>query len=285
MVPLEHAYADVNGVRLHYATAGHGKLILFVHGFPEFWYAWKEQLAEFGQDHQAVAVDMRGYNLSSKPEELAAYLLPTLVEDLRSLADHLGHQRFVLVGHDWGGVVAWAFAMTHPDRLDKLVIINAPHPLIFQRELQQNRAQQEASRYILRFQSPDVEQVLLANDCAVLVEMVLGNDLRNGHITEADRKAYLEAWTRPGALTGGLNYYRANRTGASASSPAFPPRPIDVPTLVIWGLRDTALLPGNLDGLDQYVRKLHVERVAEADHWIVHQQPARVNASIRAFLR
>jgi pimeloyl-ACP methyl ester carboxylesterase len=285
MVPLEHAFADVNGVRLHYATAGQGTLILFVHGFPEFWYAWREQLAEFGRDHQAVAVDMRGYNLSSKPEELAAYLLPTLVEDLRSLADHLGHKRFVLVGHDWGGVVAWAFAMSHPERLEQLIIINAPHPLIFQRELQLNPAQQEASRYILRFQSPDVEQVLLANDCAVLVEMVLGNDLRNGHITEADREAYLEAWTRPGALTGGLNYYRANRTGASAPPPAFPPRPIDVPTLVIWGMRDTALLPGNLDGLDQYVRKLTVERVAEVDHWIVHQQPARVNASIRAFLR
>lgn len=284
MVPLEHAYADLNGVRLHYATAGHGKLILFVHGFPEFWYAWREQLAEFGRDHQAVAVDLRGYNLSSKPEELAAYLLPALVEDLRSLADHLGHQRFVLVGHDWGGVVAWAFAMTHPDRLEKLVIINAPHPLVFQRELQHNPAQQEASRYILRFQSPEVEQVLLANDCAVLVEMVLGNDLRNGHLTEADRQAYLEAWTRPGALTGGLNYYRANRTGASAPPPAFRPGPIDVPTLVIWGMRDTALLPGNLDGLDQVVRNLTVERVTDADHWIVHQQPTRVNASIRAFL-
>jgi pimeloyl-ACP methyl ester carboxylesterase len=284
MVPLEHAYADVNGVRLHYATAGHGKLILFVHGFPEFWYAWRDQLAEFGRDHQAVAVDMRGYNLSSKPEELAAYLLPALVEDLRSLADHLGHQRFVLVGHDWGGVVAWAFAMTHPERLEKLVIINAPHPLVFQRELQHNPAQQEASRYILRFQSPEVEQVLLMNDCAVLVEMVLGNDLRNGHLTEADRQAYLGAWTRPGALTGGLNYYRANRTGASAPPPAFRPGPIDVPTLVIWGMGDTALLPGNLDGLDQVVRKLTVERVTDADHWIVHQQPTRVNASIRAFL-
>ena len=280
----EHRWADVNGVRLHYATAGHGKLILFVHGFPEFWYAWREQLAEFGRDHQAVAVDMRGYNLSSKPEELTAYLLPALVEDLRSLADHLGHQHFVLVGHDWGGVVAWAFAMTHPERLEKLVIINAPHPLVFQRELQQNPAQQEASRYILRFQSPEVEQVLLANDCAVLVEMVLGKDLRNGHLTEADRQAYLEAWTRPGALTGGLNYYRANRTGASAPPPAFRPGPIDVPTLVIWGMGDTALLPGNLDGLDQYVGKLTVERVTEADHWIVHQQPTRVNASIRAFL-
>jgi pimeloyl-ACP methyl ester carboxylesterase len=228
---------------------------------------------------------MRGYNLSSKPEELAAYLLPALVEDLRSLADHLGHQHFVLVGHDWGGVVAWAFAMTHPDRLEKLVIINAPHPFIFQRELQHNPAQQEASRYILRFQSPEVEQVLLANDCAVLVEMVLGKDLRNGYVTEADRQAYLEAWTRPGALTGGLNYYRANRTGASAPPPAFRPGPIDVPTLVIWGMRDTALLPGNLDGLDQYVRNLTVEPVTDADHWIIHQQPTRVSASIRAFIQ
>src|SRR3972149_11398250 len=114
---MEHAYADVNGVRLHYVTAGAGPLIVFVHGFPEFWYMWRRQLEEFARDHQAVAPDMRGYNLSAKPADPAQYEVRHLVEDLRALADHLGPRRFVLVGHDWGGAVAWAFALAHPDRL------------------------------------------------------------------------------------------------------------------------------------------------------------------------
>ena len=123
---MEHGYAYVNGVRLHYVAEGRGRLILFAHGFPEFWYEWRRQLAEFGRDHRAVAFDMRGYNLSSKPAEVAQYAVPHLVADLRALVEHLGYRRFVLVGHDWGGVVAWAFAIAHPDWLDRLVIVNAP---------------------------------------------------------------------------------------------------------------------------------------------------------------
>ena len=122
---LKHEYADVNGVRLHYVTAGKGKLIMFVHGFPEFWYEWKNQLLEFGNDHQAVAPDMRGYNLSSKPSEVDQYQVKYMVEDLRALAEKLGHKKFILVAHDWGGAIAWAFAIAHPDYLEKLVIINA----------------------------------------------------------------------------------------------------------------------------------------------------------------
>jgi len=123
---LKHEYSEVNGQRFHYVTAGKGKLIIFLHGFPEFWYEWKNQLAEFGRDYQAVAPDMRGYNLSSKPGEVEQYQVKYLVEDLRALAEKLGHKKFILVAHDWGGAVAWAFAMAHPDRLEKLVIINAP---------------------------------------------------------------------------------------------------------------------------------------------------------------
>ena len=127
-------YVHVNGVRLHVVTAGKGPLILFLHGFPEFWYEWKDQLAEFGKDHLAVAPDMRGYNLSDKPEALDQYKINLLVEDVRALADHFSHQKkFVLVAHDWGGAVAWAFAIAHPEMLDKLVIVNAPHPGVFGR--------------------------------------------------------------------------------------------------------------------------------------------------------
>src|SRR5438034_5312810 len=177
---LKHEYAEVNGQRLHYVTAGKGKLIIFVHGFPEFWYEWKNQLAEFGRDYQAVAPDMRGYNLSSKPAEIDQYQLKYLVEDLRALIEHLGHKKLILVGHDWGGVVAWVFAMAHPEQLEKLVIVNAPHPGIFQRELKENPAQQQASQYMLMFRSTDAEQILSANGYAPLVEAVLGEGLKQG---------------------------------------------------------------------------------------------------------
>ena len=157
---LKHEYADVNGVRLHYVTAGKGKLIMFVHGFPEFWYEWKNQLAEFGRDYQAVAPDMRGYNLSSKPAGVDQYQVKYMVEDLRALAEKLGHKKFILVAHDWGGAIAWAFAIAHPDYLEKLVIINAPHPGVFQRELRDNPKQQQASSYMLMFRGAQAEQTL-----------------------------------------------------------------------------------------------------------------------------
>src|SRR3989338_1248218 len=212
---MEHAYAEVNGIRLHYVTAGTGPLILFVHGFPEFWYMWRRQLEEFARDHQAVAPDMRGYNLSSKPDGVAAYEVRHLVEDLRALADHLGHRRFVLVGHDLGE----------------------------------------------RF-------------------------------TEAERAAYVEAWSQPGALTGGLNYSRAAGAGPPAADGA-PARSfggdparlaVRVPTLVIWGERDRALLPGNLEGLERFVPDLRVRRVPHASHWVVHEEPELVNRAIREVL-
>jgi pimeloyl-ACP methyl ester carboxylesterase len=286
-----HHYADVNGVRLHYAAEGQGPLLMFVHGFPEFWYAWQGQLAEFGRDHFAVAPDMRGYNLSSKPAELDSYAVPLLVEDLVALADHLGHRRFTLVAHDWGGAIAWAVALLHPDRLERLVIVNAPHPAIFQRLLAEHPGQQKASQYMLFFRGAEAEATLAADNFALLRQMVLGEGQPWGWATEADRTAYLEAWAQPGALTGGLNFYRAARVGPPA--PGETPRNlagdlsgwvVKVPTLVIWGEKDTALLPENLDGLDRVVSDLTIRRVANGTHWVAHEQPALVNLHIREFL-
>lgn len=290
---LKHEYADVNGVRLHYVTAGEGKLIMFVHGFPEFWYAWKGQLAEFGHDHQAVAMDTRGYNLSSKPDDVEQYRMPLLVEDLLALADHLGHHTFVLVGHDWGGIIAWAFAAQHPERLEKLVIINSPHPAIFRRQLLQNPEQQKASAYMLFFRTPQAELALSANHYAALVDAVMGEGLKQGYFSEDDRKAYIEAWSQPGALTGGLNYYRAARAGppAAGEAPAsgdfardLPSLVVRVPTLVIWGEKDAFLLTGNLDGLDTFVPNLTLRRLADGSHWVIHEKPQLVNTLIRDFL-
>ena len=292
---LRHEYADVNGIRLHYVTAGEGKLIMFAHGFPEFWYEWKNQLAEFERDYQAVAPDMRGYNLSSKPTDVDQYQVNYLVEDLRVLAEHLGHKRFILVGHDWGGAVAWAFAIYHPDCLEKLIIINGPHPGVFERELRENPAQQRASQYMLVFRSPKAEQILSADNYAALVDAVLGEGLKQGYFTEEDRKAYIEAWSQPGALTGGLNYYRAAGVGPPTSEAAhwragdstasgLSSLTVKVPTLVIWGEKDEALLTGNLEGLDRFVTDLTMKRIPDGSHWVIHEKPGLVNSYIRDFI-
>ena len=264
-------------------------MILFLHGFPEFWYAWREQLADFGMDHRAVAVDMRGYNLSSKPADVAAYAMPHLIEDVGALIQHLGYTTCTLVAHDWGGVVAWAFAMRHPEMLDRLVIINAPHPAIFGRELRENPAQQRASQYMRMFRSPEGEATLAANNYAALVNGVL---TPAEAFTDDDRAAYIAAWSQPGALTGGLNYYRAAQIGppttdqerAATATLAPSATTIAVPTLVIWGERDTALLTGNLDGLDGVVADLTIVRIPEGTHWVIHEMPARITGEIRNFL-
>lgn len=287
-----HEYADVNGIRLHYVTTGKGKLIMFLHGFPEFWYEWKNQLVEFGRDYQAVAPDMRGYNLSSKPADVEQYRTRYLVEDLRALAERLGHKKFILAGHDWGGAVAWFFAITHPEMLEKLIIINAPHPAVFQRELRENPAQQQASAYMLQFRSPQAEQILSANTYDALVRTVMGERLAQGIFTEEDRQAYIEAWSQPGALTGGLNYYRAARLvppsddSAEGTSAGVDPSAlmVNVPTLVIWGEQDRFLLTGNLEGLERFVPHMTIKRVPDGTHWIIHEKPALVNAAIREFI-
>ena len=343
---IRHEFADVNGVQIHYAIARPGnhenagaaergvaareavahssaagdasergapargagtKLIVFLHGFPEFWYAWRRQLEEFGRDFIAVAPDMRGYNLSSKPAAVEEYDIGKLVGDVRGLveylaaAHHLGAARCVLVGHDWGGVVAWATAMACPEIVERLVIVNAPHPKIFERELRENPKQQEASQYMLVFRSAQAEAMMSANNFAMMQETILGEGMRQGHISEADRKAYVEAWSQPGALTGGLNYYRAAEVGPGGGGPAgggsgggghdaFKTRhpvasfEVKAPTLVIWGEKDPYILTGNLDGLERYVPKLTVERIPDATHWVVHEKSARVNELIRDFL-
>lgn len=315
---IRHSYADVNGIRLHYASAGAAagasKLIIFLHGFPEFWYAWREQLVEFGRDYFVVAPDMRGYNLSSKPAEVEQYEISQLVGDVRALIAHLGAKSCVLVGHDWGGVVAWAAAIACPEVVEKVVIINAPHPGIFRRELAQNPAQQQASQYMRVLRTLEAEAMMSANNFELMQKGILGDGLRQGYFTEADRQAYVEAWSQPGALTAGLNYYRAAKLGPPAEAwakeglPAakaglqagqvgapsgagnqasrmnLPSLDVKPPTLVIWGEKDPYLLTGNLNGLDNYVRSLQVERVPDGTHWVVHEKPALVNSLIRNFL-
>lgn len=290
---LKHEFAEVNGIRLHYATAGAGKLILFAHGFPEFWYEWKHQLEDFGRDYWAVAPDLRGYNLSSKPADSDQYRMHDLVEDVRALQHHLGVKKMILVGHDWGGAIAWTFAALHPHLLERLVIINAPHPALLQRELRENPEQQQASQYMLIFRASQAESILSANDYQMMVENVLAEGLELGTCTAEDKEAYLTAWAQPDALSGGLNYYRAARIGPPLDerdltrgylAEDFSHFKIHVPTLVIWGEGDAFLVENNLVGLERYVSNLTIRRIPEGSHWVVHRKPKVVNAAIREFI-
>lgn len=282
-----------NGTRLHYASAGErgGPLILFVHGFPEFWYEWEAQLKEFGVDHFAVAPDLRGFNLSDMPADLSAYKAKHIVDDLRLLTAHLGYEKFVLVAHDWGGAIAWNFAIALPQLLHKLIIVNAPHPYLFMQALATDPAQRSASEYMNWLRAEGSEAALAKDGFARLEGLLNGmGQSPTPWFTPEVRARYHECWSR--GLTGGVNYYRA--------SPLHPPTGehpgplklqldpagfrIEVPTRVIWGENDIALPKTLLDGLDGLIDDLRIERIPEGSHWIIHEQPERVNRLLRGFL-
>lgn len=287
-------YADLsNGMRLHYASAGEkGRpLMLFVHGFPEFWYEWEAQLQEFGGDYFAVAPDLRGFNLSSMPSELSAYKAKHIVDDLRLLAGHLGYDKFVMVAHDWGGAVAWNFAIALPQLLHKLVIINSPHPYLFTKALAEDPEQKAASQYMNWLRAEGSETALAKDDFALLEGLLNGMGRSpTPWFTPEVRARYHECWSR--GLTGGVNYYRASPlhppTGDHPGPLKLQLNPEDfrikVPTGVIWGEQDIALPKSLLNGLEDLIDNVKIERIPEGTHWIVHEQPERVNRLIRSFL-
>jgi len=287
-------FAEVNDIKIHYIKAGpeDGELIIFLHGFPQFWYMWRDQLLEFSKDYLVVAPDMRGYNLSSKPTEIEQYQIKFIVEDIRALAEeHFNRKKFILVGHDWGGVIAYPFANAHPNLLEKLIIINAPHPNVFARLLANNKDQQSSSQYVLFFRTKNAEGFLLAKNYKNLFDAITTPEM---DFSDDDKQMYINAWSQPGALTGGLNYYRAtelkppsqgeNVTNLTNNQSELRPVMIDVPTLVIWGEKDTALTTYNLDGLNEFVPDLTVKKIPEGSHWIINEQPDKVNSLIREFL-
>ncbi|MCX7148772.1 MAG: alpha/beta hydrolase [Rhodocyclales bacterium] len=295
---MEHFFASVNGIRLHCVAEGRADapLMVFIHGFPEFWYCWHGQLEEFGKDHRAVAFDLRGHNLSDKPDGVEAYHVKPLLEDLRQLIEHLqagrDHKSCILVAHDWGGAIAWTFAAAYPQYVKKLVIINAPHTVPFARALASDPVQQEASHYMLLLRHAKAERVLEANNYERLLKMFSRTADGRCALTDEEIPLYRDAWSQPGALSSALNLYRA--------SPLYPPTADDpgagslkldpaaltvrVPTLVIWGEADTALGVTLLDGLQGVVPDLRIKRIPEGSHWVIHEQPQQVSAAIREFL-
>ena len=280
-------------VQLHYASCGvpGAPLMLFLHGFPEFWYAWRAVLPAFGDRFHAVAPDLRGYNLSDKPADVRAYRASALVADVDALVRGLGHERCVLVAHDWGGAVAWSFAIAHPQRVAKLVILNAPHPVPFARALAGDAEQQTASQYMNWLRRPGSEAVLARDGFARLDDFFLrlgGAAWFRGEV----RDAYHAAWAQPGAIAGAVAYYRASPLhppsgddpGAARLQLADSDFVVRTKTLVVWGERDTALRPVLLEGLERLVPDLRVVRLPAATHWLVHEQPQRVIREIAEFV-
>jgi epoxide hydrolase 4 len=308
--PFQDHYADVNGMRLHYASAGQGPLVLFLHGYPSFWYQWKDQMLEMGRDHLAVGLDMRGYNLSSRPEGLEPYLMKHLVEDVRQFAEQITGKgrKFVLVGHDWGANVAWVFAMVHPEMLEKLVIVNGAHPFISERELRENPAQRYASNYFFVFngylapgEQPPDESTTRDTATRRAHGGFVDAEVKSGRYTEADRQVWIDAWSQPGSTTAGLNYYRANhrnppfndRHPASTIPHSWSAKEvtagakstiIKTRTFVIWGMKDGAILSSHLSGLDKWVPDLRVKLYPDDDHWVMLAKGRQVAQDIRQFI-
>jgi pimeloyl-ACP methyl ester carboxylesterase len=291
---LEHHFADLDEGRLHYVSRGEGDPIVFLHGFPQFWFLWRHQLDDLGRDHAVYAPDMRGYNLSDKPKEPDAYRMRHLLADIRGLADELEIAPFTLVGHDWGGIVAWAFALKHPDLLERLVIIDAPPPFTWNRDLRESPKQRHAVNYMIELSkpSPEPEEMLAANDFSMIDDIMRQIGGSAARLSDDERATYHEAWAQPGALRGGLNYYRAARMGEQVAAGGVPEeyatkissQSVRVPTLVIWGENDTALLPSLTRGLGEWVPELRVEIVPGAGHWVPYERPDEVNALIREFV-
>lgn len=264
-------------------------LLVFLHGFPEAAFVWDRLMTRFAGRYHCVAPNLRGYAGSAAPAAVSAYRAEHLVGDVAGLIAALGGRAHAVIAHDWGGAVAWALAMQRPQLLQRLVILNSPHPGVFLTALQQDAAQQAASAYMNMLRRPDAAQKLAADDFALLWQLFtqFGGA---PWLTDAQRAAYRQAWSA--GLEGPLNYYRA--------SPLHPPTGPDdavhtlrlpdaalqvrVPTDVVWGEADTALPPALLDGLDRYVADLRIERLPGASHWLVHEQPEAVAAAIERAL-
>lgn len=286
---MRHGFKAANELTLHYVAHGNvdRPLLLFLHGFPEFWYVWRRQMLALGDAFHCVAPDLPGYNLSSKPADIARYRIGRLVDDVIAFSRWFSKgEKFSIVAHDWGGALAWALAIRRPDLLDKLIIINAVHPGAFQRELALNPRQRAASRYIDTIRDKGSEALYAANNFAVMQEIFALPSARGG-LHPDDMAAYLQAWSQRGALTAMFNWYRAMRPISQTHMPtAAAGHPLDVvvPTRILWGMKDKAFLPGCIEGLDQWVADIEICRVPEGTHWIVHEKPDLVNQSIRTWM-
>lgn len=272
---VKHDYADSEGVKIHFAAIGNPKapLIVMIHGFPDFWYSWREQMDALSKDYYAVAIDQRGYNLSDKPKGVEQYDMSLLVGDVAAVIKHLKREKAIIVGHDWGGAVAWTFAMLKPEMIEKLIILNLPHPKGLARELANNPQQQKNSQYARNFQQEGFYKNLKAEGLA-------------GWVKDPEaKKKYIEAFNKSD-FEAMLNYYQRNYPREPYDQPnRFPDIKVKVPVLMIHGLNDTALLPGALNNTWEWLEKdLTLVTIPGASHFVQQDASEMVTRSIRMWL-
>ena len=283
---IKFDYAQLSDVKLHYATAGDGEdLVILLHGFPEFWYSWRHQIPALAEFTRVVAPDLRGYNLSDKPSETSEYEIEKLVGDVIGLIDHFGCEKAALVGHDWGAAITWATAARFPDRVSKIACLQVPPPQIWKRN--QTRKQLLASWYMFFFQMPKIpEWRMRKDDFALLASRLKTTTASRGVFTDEDIERYKESWHRRGALTGALNYYRANVLKRILGKPDPSSQDkIKVPTLFIYGEQDHAILPETVEGVGDAIHADYTEiRIPEAAHWVQLEAKEKVTEALKEFL-
>jgi epoxide hydrolase 4 len=281
---VNFSFIETNGLRLHTVQAGpeDGPLVILLHGFPEFWYGWRGQIGPLAAaGFRVLAPDLRGYNLSEKPRELQAYRLNHVVADVLGLIQASGREKASLVGHDWGGAVAWGLAALHPGRLERLAVLNIPYPAGLAGQLFLHPDQFLRSAYVSFFQLPWLPEAMLRNEDWRMVVQGLEATSRPGTFSEDDFEHYRQAWWREGAMRAMLNWYRA----FLRFPPAFPPRPvIEVPTLILWGVQDAALNPNLAKASLELCARGRLVYFADATHWLQHEEPERVNELLLEFL-
>lgn len=283
-----------SGVTLNVALAGSEDAppVILLHGFPESHRTWRGLVPLLEDSLRLVMPDQRGFGGSDKPAEVDAYRIDRIVEDVFALADALGIDRFALVGHDWGGAPAWAAAIKGDARVERLAIINSPHPVIFQKSLIEDPDQRIASQYISAFRTPGFEHAVEAMGYDAFFEKTFAKHVDLASVPAGERAQYIAEWSRPGAMAAMLNWYRASNMivpppGVTVPMPdwllrAFPV--VKVPTLVIWGMKDKALLPVQLEGLYTLVEDLRIHRIADAGHFVPWERPEAVAAALGPFL-
>ncbi len=282
---IRFEFAQIGSVNLHYAAAGNGsKLIILLHGFPEFWYSWRHQLTALADEYTVVAPDMRGYNLSDKPAGVDEYEVRNLVDDIAGLISYLGFDSASVAGHDWGAAVSWELAGRYPDRVSKLVCLQVPPPSIWKKN--QSVRQLWASWYMFFFQIPRLPEWLLSrNNFAALAVGLRTTTVKNGVFTEQDISEYKNAWGQPGAITAAINYYRANILKRLFSkSELQDERRIKVPTLFIYGEKDHAVLPQTVKGVGRFIDAEYAEfRIPDSGHWVQIEAKEKVTEALKNF--
>lgn len=280
----KHDFIQVNRMGIHYVTAGKGPLLLLLHGFPESWYTWRHQIPFLAQHFQVVAPDLRGYGESDRPKKVADYQPSEIVSDIVGLIKGLGHEKARIVGHDWGGAIAWRMGIEHPEMVEQLAILNCPHPYLFFKALKSNFTQLKKSWYLFAFQLPYLPEMLFrTNPEKVLKGILRGSTKKPEIFKDEDIQYYLKSLKKPGAIEAAINYYRA--TFRAKKDPIIKDK-IKVPTLLIWGDGDAALGKELTIGTEELVEgPFKIEFLSGCSHWVNEEEPERVNQMLLDFLK